>query len=547
MLKHVIDMGRPSWITVEIDDDRISKIYKEGARYFNDVQVDIQCDPRHADVFVTASKASVKYLKLRWNTVKLSKSAKFLGDEWERAYGYMGFRGMIPNRIMPWYFLMSEDNKTSGYGVMVQPSAMCFWQIDTSGVTLFLDLRNGGSGVALQGRKLKAATIIARSYENVSSFEAAQSFCRDMCPSPLLPDFPVYGSNNWYYAYGNSSEEEILSDTDYVLRVTHGTDNPPFMVIDDCWQEHHRLNEYNGGPWTRGNDKFPDMAGLAEKLREKGVRPGIWVRLLLNEDQKIPEEWRSPLNGCLDPTHPEALEYIKADVQRMCAWGYRLIKHDFSTFDLFNRWGFEMNPLVTEESKQGWHFHDRSKTNAEVVKMLYGAILKAARPYRAIILGCNTIGHLGAGLMHLNRVGDDTSGRNWERTRQIGINALAFRLPQHNTFYAIDADCVGIAGPVKWSFNKQWADLLAKSGTALFISAKPNLLNDHDEEELRQTLVSASKQDHHYVPIDWEETDCPEVWADGEHSVQYHWYEEGGLSFKYDAIRYQSYLSVVNQ
>lgn len=59
------------------------------------------------------------------------------------------------------------------------------------------------------------------------------------------------------------------------------------MVIDDCWQEHHRLNEYNGGPWTKGNEKFPDMKALADKLVQKGVRPGIWVRLLLNEDENI--------------------------------------------------------------------------------------------------------------------------------------------------------------------------------------------------------------------------------------------------------------------
>lgn len=98
-------------------------------------------------------------------------------------------------------------------------------------------------------------------------------------------------------------EEEILSDTDYVLKLTEGVDNLPFMVIDDCWQEHHRLNEYNGGPWRCGNSKFPDMKGLADKLTAKGVRPGIWVRLLQNEDEAIPDEWRLPMNGCLDPSH----------------------------------------------------------------------------------------------------------------------------------------------------------------------------------------------------------------------------------------------------
>lgn len=89
-----------------------------------------------------------------------------------------------------------------------------------------------------------------------------------------------------------------------------------------------------------------------------------------------------------------------------------------------------------------------------------------------MIIGCNTIGHLGAGLMHLNRTGDDTSGRIWERTRRMGVNTLAFRLPQHNTFYHIDADCVGIFGMIPWEKNRQWADVLAKSGTPLFVSGK---------------------------------------------------------------------------
>ena len=32
------------------------------------------------------------------------------------------------------------------------------------------------------------------------------------------------------------------------------------------------LDEYNGGPWKKGNIKFPDMGALAKKLEEKGVR-----------------------------------------------------------------------------------------------------------------------------------------------------------------------------------------------------------------------------------------------------------------------------------
>ena len=44
-----------------------------------------------------------------------------------------------------------------------------------------------------------------------------------------------------------------------------------------------------------------------------------------------------------------------------------------------------------------WHFYDQTKTSAEIVKMLYQEIYDASRSNNAVIIGCNTIGHLGAG------------------------------------------------------------------------------------------------------------------------------------------------------
>jgi len=193
------------------------------------------------------------------------------------------------------------------------------------------------------------------------------------------------------------------------------------------------------------------MEQLAGKITELGAKPGLWIRLLQNEDKNIPQEWRLSHNGCLDPSYPGVLEYVQNDVKRVYNWGYKLIRHDFSTFDLFDRWGFEMNPFVTGGN---WHFYDQSKTSAEIVKMFYKAIFESTEESNAVILGCNTIGHLGACLMHINRTGDDTSGLNWERTRQIGVNTLSFRLPQHRAFYDVDADCVGITGKIPWEFNR---------------------------------------------------------------------------------------------
>lgn len=547
MLKNILKVNKPDFIELTTETKTVTAKWENDNYNLDDINVKLNQDNEHLAIFLTAQTSKVKWIKLRWNNLSWDKNVRFLGDAWERGYGDMEWKGMNPNRFMPWYFCAKSEAKSICYGVKVRPSAMCFWQVDSLGMTLFLDVRCGGSGVNLKGRVIKLADVIACEMRDCTSFEAMQEFCGQMCEDPILPKYPVYGSNNWYYAYGKSSESEILADCDYILNLTKDIENKPYMVIDDCWQEHHRLNEYNGGPWTKGNEKFPDMKALAEKLVQKGVRPGIWVRLLLNEDENIKNEWRLSHNNCIDPTNPEALNYIKEDIKRICNWGYTLIKHDFSTFDLFGKWGFQMSPLVTDD---GWHFYDDSLTSAEVVKLLYKAILDAsveASNGEALILGCNTIGHLGAGYMHINRTGDDTSGVIWERTRFMGVNTLAFRLPQHGKFYEIDADCVGIDGGISWSMNKQWADVLAQSGTPLFISVRPNILDETEKQELHEILKVASKQEHHVIPVDWEETTCPEHWQDKGHDIdcKYQWFEETGLKFNPNSIRYQTFLAMV--
>lgn len=546
MLKNILKVNKPDFIELTTETKTVTAKWENDDYNLDDINVKLNQDNEHLAIFLTAQTSKVKWIKLRWNNLSWDKNVRFLGDAWERGYGDMEWKGMNPNRFMPWYFCAKSEAKSVCYGVKIRPSAMCFWQVDSLGMTLFLDVRCGGSGVNLKGRVIKLADVIACEMRDCTSFEAMQEFCGQMCEDPILPKYPVYGSNNWYYAYGKSSESEILADCDYILNLTKDIENKPYMVIDDCWQEHHRLNEYNGGPWTKGNEKFPDMKALADKLVQKGVRPGIWVRLLLNEDENIKNEWRLSHNNCIDPTNPEALNYIKEDIKRICNWGYTLIKHDFSTFDLFGKWGFQMSPLVTDD---GWHFYDDSLTSAEVVKLLYKAILDAsveASNGETLILGCNTIGHLGAGYMHINRTGDDTSGVDWERTRFMGVNTLAFRLPQHGKFYEIDADCVGIDGGISWSMNKQWADVLAKSGTPLFISVRPNILDETEKQELHEILKVASKQEHHVIPVDWEETTCPEHWQDKDHNIdcKYQWFEEAGLKFNPNTIRYQTFLSM---
>lgn len=488
-----------------------------------DVSVKTKTERNQLEIYVSADQTELELIRLRWNLSSPLKG-RFLGDAWERGYGDLRWEGMVPYRAMPWYFLVHDMTGTAGYGVKVRPSALCFWQADSKGISLWLDVRSGGEGVILNGRQLLAATIVFEEYSGMNAFHAAQNFCRVMCDDPIFPPKPVYGANNWYYAYGHSSEEEVLADTRYLARLTEGLENRPYMVIDDCWQL-NRCDEYIGGPWV-SNEKFPDMAALAGKICEQNCIPGIWVRFLLDNREEIPQEWRLPHNNCLDPSHPGVIAQVKADIERICGWGYKLIKHDFSTQDIFGKWGFQMQPFMTEG---GWHFYDRSKTSAEIVVNFYREILDSAEPTNTLILGCNTIGHLGAGLMHMNRTGDDTSGLLWERAVRFGVNTLAFRMPQHRAFYDVDADCVGITEKIPWKYNRMWGELLGNSGTSLFVSVKPNVLTEKEEKELAEYMANGSRQQFIAEPLDWEETTLPQQWKIGDKTFYYDWYEDTGL------------------
>ena len=435
---------------------------------------------------------------------------------------------------MPWYMLASNGNDrysdttgrhTDAYGVMVQPGAICTWQYDGAGVTLWCDVRNGGSGVQLGGRTLSVCDVVLAEYDDMTAYAAGQAFCHRMCPHPLVPDHKIYGSNNWYYAYGKSSHEEILSDTDIVADLCKGNENIPYMVIDYGWQK-NRCD----GPWDRGNERFPDMAGLAAQMAKKGVRPGIWVRYLADlarDVTGITDDMRMARDpNILDPSHPATIAYVQECTRRLVDWGYKLIKHDYTTHDIFGNWGANFGARM---ARDGWHFYDRSRTSAEIVVDLYRAIKEAAGK-DCVIIGCNTVTHLCAGIHEVSRTGDDTSGFDWERTRRMGVNTLAFRLMQNGALYAADADCVGITGKIDWQLNRQWLQLLSQSGSPLFISCKPGVLNDAQLEELRTAYRINSVQENRMRPLDWMETTTPELWEiDGE-TVRFHWYDVMGTS-----------------
>ncbi len=168
-----------------------------------------------------------------------------------------------------------------------------------------------------------------------------------------------------------------------------------------------------------------------------------------------------------------------------------------------------------------WHFHDQGLTNAEIVTVLYRRIRQSCGEER-IIIGCNTVGHLSVGLFDASRTGDDVSGREWERTRRLGVNTLAFRLPQHRSFFSVDADCVPLTREVPWSMSRQWLEVVANTGTVLLISAEPGLVGEEQRAALREAFARCLEAGTS-EPVDWMDSRTPAAWRSGTGERRYDW------------------------
>lgn len=492
-------------------------------------------------VELAAPGTAVQRLHLRWRG-PLDGTRLVLGDALERGYGDLEWRGMVPDRLLPWYAATWDGRRTHAYGVRAgagqpggdaRPAAFCFWQVDPMGVTLWADVRSGGAGVLLGDRTLAVCDVVARpGRDDESAFAALHAFCRQMSPAPRLPARPVYGSNDWYWAYGQNSASSVAADAERIVALSPTGENRPFAVIDDGWQP-ERGERRVAGVWDHGNEKFGDMARVAANIRQAGARPGIWYRPLV-APADAPGSWRLPRRAdVLDPSVPGVLERVAADVARLRGWGYELIKHDFSTYDVLGRWGSQMGPDLTAGN---WTFAaGPTRTTAEVLDGLYAAIRRGAGDGPdgspaggALVIGCNTVSQLSAGRFELTRAGDDTSGHEWARTRKMGVNTLAFRAVQHGAFYAVDADCVGVTTAIPWALNRQWLDLLARSGTPLFVSLAPDALGAEQRRDLRAALAQAARPQPLGEPLDWQGTTDPARWRLGGEERRYTWMDDDG-------------------
>lgn len=520
----------PDEVTAIINNQKVSLSGRNQQIWgYQDLLVELKDTGNSLIAEVQAPGMKLSSVTLSWK-IPANAGSVVLNDHWERTYGDVSWHKPNETEILPWYFMEHTSSGTNGFGVKTGTGSFCSWQVGKEKLSLTMDTRSGGNGVQLGHRKLNACEIVTiKSNPGESPFQTTRRFTKMMCDTVRMPKKPVYGINDWYFSYGDTSEKLIIEHTKMMAPMADGLENRPFSVIDAGWFPGPSFSPNDccwGDSMTEHDSNFSDMGKLAQQIRQNGMRPGIWTRPLCGS-QKDPKSLMLPMikgreekKPVLDPSIPENIERIKSYFKLYKSWSYEMVKFDFTTFDIMGKWGFEIlkDGQMTEPN---WSMHDTSKTNAEIILNMYRAIREAAG--ETYIIGCNTISHLSAGLFELNRVGDDTSGNEWSRTRQMGVNTLAFRSVQHGTFYAADGDCVGLTTKVPWAKNKQWMELVAKSGTPLFISAQADATGTEQKAVIKECFKLASQELPVGEPLDWMESAFPKTWKLNGKTEHFDW------------------------
>jgi alpha-galactosidase len=497
-----------------------------------DVKYEYKVENGVGKVIVYPSASPVKYLKLRFRG-DFSAVEKVYGDEWERSGAtvvptYLEWSSVMPHKAMPWFCYAIAKDRMACYGVKVGPDCFAYWQLDRRGVTLFLNLTNGNGGTDLKEPLLACEVVELFGDEGEDPFYVAKRFAHLMSPTPKTTKEPIFGVNNWYWAYGKISHDSVMQETDYLMQMCDGTHHRPYMIIDDGWQINRSYGSYSyiGGPWVP-NEKFPSMSESAAAIHEKGAKTGIWFRPLLTlGDTPNEANYATPPSGggiILDPSHPYTLERVECDARSIRNFGFDLIKHDFTTMDITGN-----APLsAMRDGIDLFHYSrrrlfDNTKTSATIIKNLYLAIQRGAG--EADVIGCNTVSHLTAGIHSIYRVGNDTSGRSFEWTRRFGVNSV-MRLPLNEAFYRVDPDCAAFTSYVDESLNLDFLEMCALTGMTTLASVTPNILSDAGMKRINEIYKISDRNESRFGIVDYDKCANPEVFSsqDGKEVVEYDW------------------------
>lgn len=147
---------------------------------------------------------------------------------------------------------------------------------------------------------------------------------------------------SWYYYYDTATEQDIDCNIE-AIAASAFKDKIRVIQIDDGWNLPDRDALHVWGDWYAGK-MFPrGMKDLADRIKQKGFVPGLWLApfsidpasrfhrehpdWLIGKKGKPLDFWG--VSG-LDLSHPEALRFVRETFERVFnEWGFDYVKIDF--------------------------------------------------------------------------------------------------------------------------------------------------------------------------------------------------------------------------
>ena len=396
-------------------------------------------------------------------------------------------------------------------------------------------------------RTNRLSTEKAYFFEELTAEEFGDWY-RNMLPQSAFPMPKLTGWNTWDYYLDRVTPEDVLENLAALEKMPF-RDQLDYVVIDDGWQK-------EWGVWTE-NGKFScGIASLARAINHAGFKAGIWMAPLAVRKQdslwKLHPDWfcKEPdgsffTDGMyyLDPTHPEAREYILNNYRYQYQAGYRLFKIDFLSLIL-----------------QVKTFHDPNATPYEVLNDLMEDVRRVTGD-DIVILGCSLPVQCGADVAPAMRIGVDIHN-HWDHVYWIA-DSLKYTWAYNNKVTRIDPDFMVVRGtetsdeeliweggyngftpPAKalesnsecfkrhWRHGDQfnaleaetWANLVAVCGGNIFLSDRMSALNEKGIEILQNALsVAGDFGRPRYLITDGRR---PSVWESEQSIVVVNWNDE---------------------
>jgi alpha-galactosidase len=312
---------------------------------------------------------------------------------------------------------------------------------------------------------------------------------------------------DWFYAFEGITEKEVLANAEFAARHLKAF-GFEYIQVDEGFQRWH-------GDWE-GNAKFPHgMKWLADRIRELGLKPGIWLapyviseptevfkkhpEWMLREPDGKMKQVQSGYMGvrrfALDITHEGAAQWL-FDLFDTVAnkWGYELIKIDFVDWSL----------LSAER------YHDASVTRAEAYRK--GAeIMRKAIGDKCHLLDCGP-GPVSVGLLDSMRIELDQPPVTWNQyflKSASSAPAAAKRYYFHKRTWVNDADHVCLA-PLTVAQGQAAASLIALSGGNMISGDRLPDLDPVRLEILKKVMPSYGEAAR---PVDLFDTDRHSMFA----------------------------------